>query len=507
VFYQIFVRSFADATTGPLAGDGIGDLRGLIERLDTLNDGDPETFDDLGVTALWLLPIHPSPSYHGYDVTDYTAINPQYGTMDDLRELLAACHARGIRVIIDFVLNHCSSQHPWFQSAIDPASDTHDWFVWRREPLTGPGAPNHTVWHDRQTQHHGLLYYGFFFHGMPDFNLHAPGATRALHEASRFWLADVGVDGLRLDAIKHLIEDGVIFENTADTIAWLNTYRAAMRDAAPQAFLVGEVWASTEQVQRYIPGGVDSAFEFDLAFTIAKAVNDADAAPLSTAISAAMDAYGDGIYASFIGNHDMDRVLDRLGGSIAGAKAAASVLLTMPGVPFIYYGEDIGMRGTKPDPDLRTPYQWTGEPRSGGFSSAEPWRPLNADTPRVNRASQLDDPTSLHALYRRLIRLRTASPALSRGSFSPVAASSMHVLAFERTLGQQRALVIINLSTETIHDVTIVAGPAWSEGPLREAQTYLPIPLRPIDQPWTPVSQLEPGSVTVIEQGTPVRAE
>ncbi|MBX3323348.1 MAG: DUF3459 domain-containing protein [Phycisphaeraceae bacterium] len=499
-FYQIFVRSFADSTTGPLAGDGIGDLRGLIERLDYLNDGDPTTSTDLGVSGLWLLPINPSPSYHGYDVTDYRGVNPQYGTHEDLRELLAECHKRGIRVIIDLVINHCSSQHPWFLEAIDPNSDKHDWFVWRDEPLTGPGAPNHTVWHDRQKRRNNKVYYGFFYHGMPDFNLRSPSATAAIHDFSRYWLADIGIDGLRLDAIKHLIEDGVVFENTAETIAWLEDYRAAMHRAAPEAFLVGEIWASTEQVQRYIPGGVDSAFEFDIAFAIAEALNSAKAAPLAAALKKAYNAYGSGIYSTFIGNHDMDRVRSRLGNSIERARAAASIQFTMPGVPFIYYGEEIGMIGTKPDPDLRTPMQWTSEPEKAGFSNVNPWRAPNPDTPNVNVAVQTDDPQSLLSHYRTLIRLRQATPALAVGDFMLASASSPQVLAFTRTHQHQTVLVIINLSDQALEGVTIKPHDSVlaCAGPLRDVLASATVNPRQGQDTWTPIASLAPYACHVI---------
>ncbi len=500
VFYQIFVRSFADSTTGPLAGDGIGDLRGLIERLDYLNDGNPSTSTDLGVSGLWLLPINPSPSYHGYDVTDYRGVNPQYGTHEDLRELLVECHKRGIRVIIDLVINHCSSQHPWFQEAIDPASDKHDWFVWRDEPLTGPGAPNHTVWHDRQKHRNNKVYYGFFYHGMPDFNLRSPAATAAIHDFSRYWLADIGIDGLRLDAIKHLIEDGVVFENTAETIAWLEDYRRAMRSAAPEAFLVGEIWASTEQVQRYIPGAVDSAFEFDIAFAIAEALNTAQAAPLAAALKKAYVAYGSGIYSTFIGNHDMDRVRSRLGNSLERARAAASIQFTMPGVPFIYYGEEIGMIGTKPDPDLRTPMQWTSEPEKAGFSNAKPWRAANPDTTSLNVAVQTDDPQSLLSHYRTLIRMRQATPALAVGDFTLAITSSPQVLAFTRSCKGQSVLVIINLSDQTLEGVTIKphdSMPACA-GPLRDVLASATVSPRQGQETWTPIASLAPYTCHVI---------
>lgn len=465
VFYEIFVRSFADSTRGPLAGDGVGDLRGIIERLDYLNDGDPATHDDLGVTALWLMPIAESPSYHGYDVVDYKTVDREYGTNADFVELVDACHARGMRVIVDTVINHCSSEHPWFGASTDPASPKHDWFVWVDTPPTGEGAPNHPVWHDRFRSRNGQFYYGFFWRGMPDFNLRSAEATAAVHDFSRFWLTEMKADGLRLDAIKHLIEDGVIFENTPETTAWLADYNRAMHAASPDAFLVGEVWSDTATIDRFLDSSVDSAFSFPLAAAIGEAINTGDARVLRTALREIVSTGRFDRLSTFIGNHDMDRVIDRLGGSRARCGTAATLLLTLPGVPFIYYGEEIGMRGVKPDEDIRTPMQWTADALSAGFSSAEPWRAPNDDTATVNVESQAASPSSLLHLYRRLVALRSSSSALRSGKFRLIDAGNYAVLAFERVSETQKILVVANLSAKPIAAYRIVG----VEGkPLRE---------------------------------------
>ena len=196
VFYEIFVRSFYDSD-----GDGIGDLRGIIEKLDYLNDGNPNTTNDLGVTGLWLMPIFPSPSYHGYDVTDYRDINPDYGTMADFRALVEAAHARGIKVIIDFVGNHTSDQHPWFQSS---AANTakRDWYLWNTFKPDYRGPWGQEVWHERNNNY----YYGIFWGGMPDLNYNTPAVTNEIKDIVRYWYNDIGVDGFRIDAVKHWIE-------------------------------------------------------------------------------------------------------------------------------------------------------------------------------------------------------------------------------------------------------------------------------------------------------------
>ncbi|MCL4220767.1 MAG: DUF3459 domain-containing protein [Phycisphaerales bacterium] len=449
VFYEIFVRSFADSTEGPLADDGVGDLRGIIERLDYLNDGNPMTHDDLGVTGIWLMPICQSPSYHGYDVVDYRAVDEEYGTNEDFKAFVAACHQRGIRVIVDMVMNHVGIDHPWFREAIGPDSDKRDWFVWRDEPLTGEGGPNHPVWHDRVKDRTGQFYYGFFWHGMPDVNLRSQAATAAMHEECRFWVTEMGADGLRLDAVKHLIEDGVQFENTPETIAWLREFSGAMHQARPDVFLVGEVWDDTEVVARYVQNGIDSAFEFSTCSAIERGINAGEAETIGRALERSWNNLG-AAASTMIGNHDMDRVMSRLGGSREKAACAATIQLTAPGVPFIYYGEEIGMVGVKPDPDLRTPMQWTGDAERAGFTTGSPWSEVHPSVNQVNVDRQRKQPGSLLSLYRRLIRLRQTRPALHAGDFTLLDAGDDRVLAFVRSHEDDRLLVVVNVSGDTL---------------------------------------------------------
>lgn len=495
VFYEIFVRSFADSTKGSLAGDGIGDLRGIIERLDYLNDGNPATTSDLGVTGIWLMPICESPSYHGYDVVDYERVDPEYGTNADFKALVAACHERGIRIIVDNVINHCGMDHPWFQQALDPSSDKRDWFVWRDEPLTGEGAPQHPVWHDHFKPQAGQFYYGFFWHGMPDLNLRSAGATQAMREQSRFWVTEMGADGLRLDAVKHLIEDGVQFENTLETIAWLQGYEKYMHSVKPGVFLVGEVWDDTDVVAQYVNDGIDSAFEFSTCFAIEKGINSGDASGIGQVLSAAWNDLG-GVQSTMTGNHDMDRVMSRLGGSFEKSACAATILLTTPGVPFIYYGEEIGMEGTKPDPDIRTPMQWTGNSENAGFTTATPWKPVDQSVTRANVELEALSGTSLLATYRKLISLRRSEPALAVGDFSLVETGDARVLAYVRASGSNRVLVIVNVSGDAIHEGwALDAGQfgAALGGKMPElihgAMAYGP--QRSDDKDWRPLSALE----------------
>src|SRR3954454_6585589 len=198
-WYELFVRSFADGDS-----DGIGDFKGLTAKLDYLNDGDPGTTSDRGVTGLWLMPVDQSPSYHGYDVTDYRTVERDYGSNADFKAFLAAAHARGMEVIVDLVLNHTSAEHPWFTASAAGTDDKADWYVWSDENPGWLGPGGSVAWHERD----GRWYYGVFSDGMPDLNLRSDAVTAELEDVARFWLRDMGVDGFRLDAAKHLIEDG-----------------------------------------------------------------------------------------------------------------------------------------------------------------------------------------------------------------------------------------------------------------------------------------------------------
>jgi glycosidase len=440
VFYEIFVRSFQDSN-----GDGVGDLNGVIARLDYLNDGDPATTSDLGIDAIWLMPIMPSPSYHGYDVTDYRNIHPDYGTLADFDRLLAEAHARGIRVIIDLVINHSSTQHPWFEASRrgDPAFA--DWYIWRDTNPGWRGPDNQQVWHAAN----GRYYYALFWGGMPDLNHENPLVTAEMIDIARFWL-DRGVDGFRLDAVKHIIEDGQIQENTPATIAWMTAFREAIKAIRPDALVLGEIWSTSFAITPYIQAGaVDLAFEFDLASAMLESASSGRAAAVASLHARAVSLFGESGFAAFLSNHDQNRVASVLRDPSA-AHAAAALLLTSPGVPFVYYGEEIGMVGVKPDERLRTPMQWTNDARTAGFSTRRPWQPLQSGLEAANVAVQTADPTSLLSTYRDLIRVRREL-ALAGGTLAEVRSASRAVYAFMHTNpADERTLIVINLSASPV---------------------------------------------------------
>jgi glycosidase len=473
VFYEIFVRSFADSTQGPLAGDGIGDFPGLIERLDYLNDGNPATTTDLGITGIWLMPISPSPSYHGYDVTDYFGVNPQYGSMDDFRRFLAEAHRRGIVVITDLVLNHSSRQHPAFRAALRDDPKYRDWYIFvpEGEVPTTRGPWDQVVWHEANGKH----YYGIFWSGMPDLNYRTPAVTAEAHRIAEFWLREVGVDGFRLDAIRHLIEDGDVLSDTPETVAWLQDFQRHVRKVKPDAFTVGEVWTVTETVSEYVAAdALDLAFEFELATAILEAAKTGQGSKLAYGVANVVRNYPAGRYATFITNHDQNRIASELREDPVRLKLAASLLLTLPGVPFLYYGEEIGQIGAKPDEMIRNPMPWTSGTHGGFTTAARPWEPLQRGHEKRNVATQEADPGSLLHHYRRLIRLRQSEPALLRGTTRVLETGREDVVAWERADGARRLVVVANLSSAPVDDVRLqgASGP-WGRDLLGDGVAQL----------------------------------
>jgi alpha-amylase len=442
VFYEVFVRSFADSN-----GDGIGDLRGLTERLDYLNDGDPATTDDLGITGIWLMPVAEATSYHGYDVTDYRAIEADYGTTEDFRDFMAAARERGIAVIVDLVLNHTSVDHPWFQASRDPGSPYADWYRWEDAHPGYAGPDGRPAWHADGDR----FYYGQFWSGMPDLDLTNPEVTAELEDVARYWLEDLGVDGFRLDAIKHLVEEGQAQIDTPATIAWLEAFRETVRSIRPDALVVGEVYGPTLAAARYVPAAVDITFDFELAGKILQGATIGEAPSLTGHQQDVLRRYAGGDYAAFLTNHDQVRAMSRLN-DLAAARAAASVLLTNPGVPFLYYGEEIGMEGGKPDERIRTPLPWTATPPGFGFTDGEPWEPLQPGWETANLAAQADDGASLLSHYRSLIRTRDALPALRAGTLMPLASTAATVYAFLASRDGETVAVIVNLGTDDVSD-------------------------------------------------------
>jgi len=431
VFYEIFVRSFNDSNS-----DGIGDFNGITQKLDYLQS--------LGVNGIWLMPIHPSPSYHGYDVLNYYAVNPQYGTMADFKDLVAKAHKRGIRIIIDLVINHTSSRHPFFASANNsPDSKYRDWYVFSDIDLGNQ-------WHEGN----GGYYYGFFQGGMPDLNYRNPEVTAQMEDVTRFWLEDIGVDGFRIDAAKHLIEEGDKIENTGATHEWFKAYYTFYKSVDEQAYTVGEVYGAGAFLATKYTGQLDHIFNFELASGFVNSVNGESNTGINGAWNFTLKDITDGDYATFLTNHDQNRVMTVLNGNESKAKLAAVMLLTAPGTPFIYYGEEIGMQGKKPDEDIRLPMPWSAE-ANAGFSTVTPWRAPFANYTDVNVAAQDGDPDSLLNLYRKLIQLRKEHPTLAHGSVTVLDTDNPGVYAILRKNENTQFLILINLKGEITSDYAL----------------------------------------------------
>jgi len=457
VFYEILVRSFKDSD-----GDGIGDFQGLISMLDYLNDGDPETTTDLGIGGIWLMPIMPSPSYHGYDVTNYQSVNPDYGTLADFKQLLDECHKRGIRVVIDFVINHTSSEHPWFLSSQDPQSGFRDWYVWQEKNPGKPGPWGQTAWYEKN----GAWYYAPFWSGMPDLNYNQPMVSKAIYNATRFWL-ELGVDGFRVDAARYLFEDGYSQQDTKSSIAWFQDWRKFYLGINPEAYTVGEVWTDTQTIAKYNQPerGMQSYFMFDLASDILGSVYSPDPSRIMKSYLDTLQYFPDQQFAAFLTNHDQQRLASYFSDKLMQQKLAAFVYLTGPGIPYVYYGEEIAMVGGKPDELIRKPMQWSNE-ENAGFSSREPWQELTEGWEEKNVALASQDPDSLLNWYRGLIHLRNQNPELQKGAYYPLISSCRRVYAVIRLLDGEAILTIANPGVQDAENCTISTESIPLEGDL-----------------------------------------
>lgn len=499
VFYEIFVRSFYDSD-----GNGIGDFNGITAKLDYLNDGDPTTNTDLGITGIWLMPIFPSPSYHGYDVTDYYSVNPQYGTMEDFKHLVEEAHKRGIHIVIDMVINHTSDKHQWFKDAkSDVNSPYRDWYIWSETDPNYKGPWNEDVWHPSLTGY----YYGIFESFMPDLNYNNPEVTAEMEKVYSFWLKDVGIDGFRLDAAKHLIEENQLQQNTASTHRWYQKMYPVYKEMNPSAMTVGELFGDSMSVaSKYVKNNeFDLVFNFQLATTIIKAAQTGRGKNVSRVIETSNAFLTEYQYAPFLTNHDQNRVMGEFQNDVNKAKVAAAMLLTAAGTPFIYYGEEIGMGGSKPDENIRRPMQWDNT-ANAGFTTGKPWRSPDANFTDINVSSQTKDIDSLLSNYRELIHLREIHPVLQTGQYIAVDCNNPAVYAALRVDEKEIVLVLINLDKETItnyelnaanttlldktYNADVLLGSGQAQGPSVTNSGF---------SNYTPVDELPAYSTTIIK--------
>ena len=494
VFYQIYPWSYKDSN-----GDGIGDLRGIQSRLDYLRDGTPAS---LGVDAVWLSPIYPSPMKDfGYDVSDYCNVDPRFGTLSDFDSLLREAHRRGLRVIMDLVLNHTSDQHPWFlQSRSSRDSPKADWYCWAegrslfRRPSNWNARFGGSSWTWDPTRRQYYLH--SFLKEQPDLNWQHPPVREAMWDVARFWL-DRGVDGFRLDAINWLGKD-LRWPDNPFQFGWRGYTRQEHRydrdqpvtheimkelrqllSAYPHAVLIGEAAADTPGGPAAFYGQGDDELHLVFDFRLLKSPWRADR--FRQFLTDHVPAIPKGGWATIVfSNHDQPRHIDRYGqdgDADARARAAALLLFTLPGTPFLYYGEELGMRNAKlryrelrdpytkrfwpfrPGRDpARTPMQWDASYQAG-FTTGRPWLPIAAQSAGLNVADEATDPRSLLSLYKRLIAQRRASQALTLGGCSLVGAEASDCLLYERTAQledgtTERMLTMVNFSERQV-DVTV----------------------------------------------------
>lgn len=454
-YYEVFVYSFCDSD-----GDGVGDLQGLISRLDYINDGDDETDTDLGCNGIWLMPVNPSPTYHKYDVADYYAIDEEYGTLEDFKELIAACDERGIKVIMDLVLNHSSSRNAWFQEACaylkgldgaEPDAEDcpyFDYYHFSREQGGGYYPVEGTDWY----------YEAQFWSEMPDLNLDCELLREEIAKITQYWL-DMGVGGFRLDAVKEFYS-GAPQSNIA-FLAWLTD---TVKEQKPDAYLVGEAWLDLADYAQYYESGIDSVFNFAFADkdgVISKVLNGSPATKYGAAVASLEETFGaynpDYIDAPFYTNHDMGRSAGYYAGdnSAAQTKMAGALNLFMSGSAFLYYGEELGMKGSGKDENKRAPMYWSMNPDAQGMCDG----PADMEDVKMKFESleeQEKDELSVYQYYKKVLKIRNQNPEIARGKAEYVLVGDFlaedtkeTVCAIKKTYGASELLLVFVTGPET----------------------------------------------------------
>ena len=438
-WYEIFVYSFCDSD-----GDGIGDLQGVISKLDYLQN--------LGITGIWLMPIHPSTSYHKYNVSDYYAIDPDYGTMEDFETLLAECEKRNIRVILDLVVNHTGSDHGWFREAVsylqalgDGEPDTaqcpyFDYYNFTREAKNGCTQVPGTDW----------FYESQFSPDMPDLNLDCPLVRQEIDAIMAFWL-DKGVAGFRLDAAKEFHSGNA--DKNIEVLSWLQETAAAHR---PDVYLVAEVWDAFSTITTFYQSGITSIFDYPFGDSGGKIItvlrnagNAGTVSTYATALEKANAAYSGAnpnyIDAPFLSNHDVGRIAGFCSGDALKTKLAGAMNLFMSGSAFVYYGEELGMVASGSDPSKRAPMYWNAA-RDSGTTNPPPGCELPDSYPFGSLEEQAGDDTSVYNYYRQAIAIRSAIPAISHGQTT--AETNLNkgcVSAFRKSCDLGACIVLMNI--------------------------------------------------------------
>lgn len=442
--YNIFPISYADSD-----GDGKGDLMGIVNQLDYLNDGDDKTDTDLGIDCIWLNPIHPSPSYHKYDVTDYYAIDPVFGTIDDFKLLIQEAEKRNISIIMDYVINHTSSEHEWFKKSRIGDKKYKNWYRWR----SGDEENYSTL--EGWAKYGDQYYFASFWDGMPELNFDNKEVRKEIKKIAKYWL-EMGVDGFRIDAAIHVYDqkeyptDTVVLEKNLN---WFKEFNSYIKSVKEDAILISEIWRDAGTIAYHLEG-MDTAFNFDLSENIISGIKNGDARSIERLIVNIFNQYkiykADFVDSIFITNHDMNRAMSQFGNNEVYAKTAAHMLFTLPGVSWVYYGEELGMTGVKPDENLREPFKWSEDLNNTPNTNWEPIK-YNSDTPSL--AEQKKDPESIYNKYRTLINLKKDHEILQKGVFKKVD-SKYYLMSYTRETDEGKYLVLHNLSNKQ-KDITI----------------------------------------------------
>ena len=431
-FMEIFVRSYKDSN-----GDGIGDLKGLTQSLDHLKD--------LGIKGIWLMPITASADHdHGYATRDFRNIDPDYGTLADFDELIREAHKRGMGVIMDYVLNHSAKEHPFFQETLkNSQSPYRQWYEWRNEKPQGWDIWGRDPWVSTDNG----SYLATFGAPMPDFNMRNPDVVKYHEDSLKFWL-DRGIDGFRLDAVPHLIENNAKDWNDQPESRQLTGQFTRLIKSYPNKYVVCEATAEPKVYAREdICGG---AFAFGLENQISKAAKGE-----TEAIQKVAQYYTQAPHtlASFASNHDQfagKRLWDQVNGNEVQYKLAAATYLLLPGTPFIYYGEEIGMAGAKgltDDPFIRGPFSWQANEVTAGFTTGKPYRAVSGNVSTHHVKVQTENADSIWSFYRDMLALRNARSSLAKGSYEAAKVQGQ-VLTYQRKDGKEHSLVAINYGAQ-----------------------------------------------------------
>lgn len=448
--YEVFVYSFYDSD-----GDGIGDLKGLTEKLDYINDGDASTDTDLGCDGIWLMPIMPSTTYHKYDVTDYMNVDKEYGSLEDFKALVKECHDRGIRVYIDLVMNHTSSGHPWFQEAAEYMKTLPE--GGKPEAAECPYVDYYNFSDHAQAGYNKLAGTGWYYESrfwseMPDLRLDNPAVRKEFEKIVDFWL-ELGADGFRLDAAKEYYSD-----KTAENVEVLSWFNQMVKEKKEDAYIVAEVWSDMETYGKYYESGIDSCFDFAFAGNegiiadTVKRVPDYNASSYGKALvnlQEILDSQkGMPVDAPFYTNHDMARGAGYYSGedSEKQTKIAQAMNLTMSGSAFLYYGEELGMKGSGKDENFRAPMYWSKDKEAEGMCHG----PKDMTSIKMKYGSleeQAQDETSVYHYVKEAVRLRNTYPEITEGTVSlEEGLSGENVCAVRKTCGDSEILLLYNIS-------------------------------------------------------------